>query len=175
MKEPGSSFGKLVLESGCWEFMKSCSNGPRTKMVQRSSVNIRPPPPLALTPTVTFNFSYHFVLKLVTKVPISCLLEVLTSRQFLLTGPQSAQSVGPEGCAWCFGPWALTQCGWASAFFHIKHFCLKSLSRASFVSSIVTMINKTIKTIILGLFASTHQPFIFCAWLPGPFAGLWSF
>lgn len=52
---------------------------PEQVVVQRCSGNINYPSPLVFTPTMTFNF-YHFVFKLVTKVPISCVLEVLTSR-----------------------------------------------------------------------------------------------
>lgn len=60
--------------------MKSCSDPPEQVVVQRHSVNVSYPSPLDIYSQVTFKFSYCFVVKLVTKVLISCLLEVLTSK-----------------------------------------------------------------------------------------------
>lgn len=176
MKEPGSSFGKLVLEPGCLEFMKSCSDGPRTGA--GAEIPCKQWLPLPLRPLLPqWHLTFLIILfsswwqKYPFPVCWRCSL------------PDTVSVDRTSGCTVCRPRGVYTE-RWARGahrvrvgkyISHVKRFCLKSLLGASFVSRIATMISETIKTIILGPFASTHQPFIFCAWFPGPFAWLWSF
>lgn len=107
---------------------------------------------------MTFKFSYCFVLELVTKVLISCLLEVLTSRQLRGSDLREGTLQAPGVCTVLGVP--MKEC-----IFPLKkktnknqlllHIAIKCLLCAR----IVTMTNKKSKTIIL--VTPTHQHFIY--------------
>lgn len=123
---------------------------------------------------VTFKFSHWFVLKLVTKVSISCQLKVLTSRLSFSWSDFRGPLSGCRGHSRWLGPWCSGSVGKWLHFPFQKHFCLKYLLSDYFVPVIVTITNKTFSNNkLLSITPTSASSVFFCDLLPGCFSWLW--
>lgn len=133
-------------------------------------------------PTVTFKFSYHFVLNLVTKGPISCLLEVLALKGSHLAGPHGCAQCVCMVCKGCVGVHGVhgalgsdTHRVWVNKYvFPPKKFLPPRPIKCLFVCQAVWPWSRkqSSNSWSYGLSSSTF--WLMCPMLPGPFAGLWS-